>query len=357
MTWLKNNDQSPQWLLDTDLEEWDAFVATSPSGNPYSKSYWLKAFREVGVRDAAFRILVTRNKAGSIASGVALCVDHNRVKQPRVLGTFAQYSSYIFAPSTSESIDRILRAQAEMASSMTMALERAGFESIRLIHHPEVTDVRSMMWQNWIASPAYTFIISLSALTGLNFLMPSQRKQVNKAVKEGFQFNVYHSMSQLEDRIIAMLKKTFIRQKLNINDLDPSIGGLDGYYKFLKALSGTVKIRVFEAVDSKGTTAAMRVVLLGEDGTCYDWLAGNDPEYNSVGASSFLVYNTLMSLKKEGMKKFDFGGANTQKIADFKQAFNGNLVCGFQTSWKSDRVSHKLSRSLAKVSYFFRSRR
>ena len=350
-----DSDQSPQWLASSELAQWDAFVDACAEGNPYSKSFWLKAFAET-VPNASFRILVVRAKDGSIAAGVALCIDKNKARQTRVLHSFSQYSTFLFAPSQTADKDRSTRRKMEMATAIAQTLETAGFESITLSHHPSMPDVRALMWRNWVVSPEYTFLVDLNSLGGLPSFAHAQRNKINKGLRAGLLFRSHNSLEHLEERIVSILAKTFVRQQIDTTRLDPCIGGLEGYRRFLKAIKPEGTIRIYEAVHPDGTTTAMRVGLIGPNNTYYDWLAGNDPQYNSIGASSFLISNILTSLKAEGISRFDFGGANTPTIAAFKQAFNGDLICGFRTYWHSSRIVHRGTRLAGKLSWFLRKK-
>lgn len=355
MEYSSDSCQSPQWLAKSELAQWDAFVDACAEGNPYSKSFWLKAFAET-VPNASFRILVVRAKDGSIAGGVAVCIDKNKAHQPRVLHSFAQYSTFLFAPSQTADKDRSTRRKIEMAAAIAQTLEAAGFESITLSHHPSMPDVRALMWRNWAVSPEYTFLVDLNSLGGLPSFAHAQRNKINKGLRAGLTFRAYDSLDGLEERIVSILGKTFVRQRMDTTRLDPCVGGLEGYQRFLKAIKPEGAIRIYEAVHPNGATTAIRVGLIGPHNTYYDWLAGNDPQYNSIGASSSLISNILSTLKKEGLSRFDFGGANTTTIAAFKQSFNGDLICGFRTSWRSGRLVHRGARLAGKISWLVRKR-
>lgn len=64
------------------------------------------------------------------------------------------------------------------------------------------------------------------------------------------------------------------------------------------------------------------VVVLHDDATAHYWIAGSRPG----PAMTVLLGHLLERLASNGMKLFDFVGANTPSIAEFKRRFGPQLV-------------------------------
>ena len=83
--------------------------------------------------------------------------------------------------------------------------------------------------------------------------------------------------------------------------------------------------RVFSAVLPNGTVVAARAIIPDGD-VVYDWLAGADVATADISASHWLVANIQRQCVEEGYGTFDFMGANTPGIVDFKRSFGGERI-------------------------------
>lgn len=88
--------------------------------------------------------------------------------------------------------------------------------------------------------------------------------------------------------------------------------------------------RIFVARELDGTPAAAIAVLLGNRVASY-WMAGSVP-----GPSmTVLLARVLKTLSHDGIVAFDFVGANTPSIAEFKRRFGGTLLPYHSIHWSS----------------------
>ena len=79
--------------------------------------------------------------------------------------------------------------------------------------------------------------------------------------------------------------------------------------------------RLFTAASARGEVEGALVVL--RDGTAaYDWFVGSRPG----PARARLTYDVLLHLHDQDVRTYDFGGANTPSIAEFKRRFGGVLT-------------------------------
>jgi hypothetical protein len=83
--------------------------------------------------------------------------------------------------------------------------------------------------------------------------------------------------------------------------------------------------RVFAAALPDGAVAAARAVI-PDRGIVYDWLAGADLTAADISASHWLVANIQRAFTEQGFHTFDFMGANTPGIVDFKRSFGGDTL-------------------------------
>ena len=325
-------------------DEWDRFVDESVEATPFSKIAWLRAFNTNSPKNN-FSIGVIRDKAGKISAGMTLLRTVNKLGQPvAIVPGLHPYNSFLFRPLATTELDRIYRHRRTCTEALMKFAKQGSFASIRLIHHPDVSDVRPFVWDGWQVVPAYTFLVDLLKFEEVASFSHANRKQHRKCVEAGFKLIQHDKVQPHTETILTLLRKTFERQGLDPNRLDPHHGGLEAYARYIEQLDKTGMLRYFAAQTADGQTVSARVGVVSANGTIYDWIAGTDPDFLKQGAAVFLIAEVLMELKRAGFKQFDFGGANTPSIADFKQGFNGELIMGFETLWASPALRHMLAR-------------
>lgn len=101
--------------------------------------------------------------------------------------------------------------------------------------------------------------------------------------------------------------------------------------RWLQELRVLDLVRCYAALQPDGRPAAVRVVLR-DDQTIFDWLAGADPAV-APSASHWLVHQLLEHFSLEGYTVFDFMGANTPGVVDFKRSFGGTAVPYADAEW------------------------
>jgi hypothetical protein len=90
-------------------------------------------------------------------------------------------------------------------------------------------------------------------------------------------------------------------------------------------------ITCYAAIRADGRCAATRAVIR-DDTVLYDWLAGSNPTL-AASASHWLLHRILESHAHDGVEHFDFMGANTPGVVDFKRSFGGTLTAYAEAEW------------------------
>ncbi len=97
-----------------------------------------------------------------------------------------------------------------------------------------------------------------------------------------------------------------------------------------QALIESSLLRVFEArVDNK--PVAFRGELV-HGAFAYDWIAGSDPAYHSVGANQLLMAEIGQEFRRLNLAAWDLVGGEIPGIADFKRSFGAKDTSYFQAS-------------------------
>ena len=101
--------------------------------------------------------------------------------------------------------------------------------------------------------------------------------------------------------------------------------GVDYYFvsrKDFEALRAEGQVRLFTATPSDTDTPEGGLAVLHDGHTAHYWIAGSAPG----PAMTVLLGHTLPRLRDDGIKLFDFVGAHTPSIAEFKRHFGPVLT-------------------------------
>jgi CelD/BcsL family acetyltransferase involved in cellulose biosynthesis len=101
--------------------------------------------------------------------------------------------------------------------------------------------------------------------------------------------------------------------------------------QWLLALRHRDIVHCYAARHADGRCASVRVVIRSGD-VLYDWLAGSDPTV-SPSASHWLLHAILELYAAKGCALFDFMGANTPGVTDFKRSFGGYGHVYYEAEW------------------------
>lgn len=313
-------------LPESDYDQWDVFVDASVERSPFSKLAWLRAFRETSPRHS-FSIVVSKNKSGKIAAGAALPMRAKPLSSDElVVPPLHPYNSLLLSPLATAEPDRIYTSRHSYTAALIGFLREKNYFTCRMIHHPRIDDVRPFIWDGWTTVPAYTFFVDLPTLNGASTFTHACRKQHRKCAEAGFRVTVSNRVGLGLGHFMNLINATYRRR--GMEPLDYGLESIPAYVCLLDPLDALLYC---EASTGDGRVVAARILVPANDGIVHDWVAGTDPEHLRSGVTTFLVAEILLELQRRGFRTFDFGGANTPGVADFKQGFNGALVLGFET--------------------------
>jgi lipid II:glycine glycyltransferase (peptidoglycan interpeptide bridge formation enzyme) len=94
---------------------------------------------------------------------------------------------------------------------------------------------------------------------------------------------------------------------------------------------------MFVAYDNKDNALASRLVI-PDAPFVYDWLAGSSEQGDNISANHTLVARIMEIFAQEGYSTFDFRGANTPGVIEFKRAFGGLLISYTEATFRGSRL-------------------
>ncbi len=221
-------------------------------------------------------------------------------------------------------------AEALVPYRLLLARLESVYDRLLLHHHPMLQDVRFFRWNHWDVTPLYTFHIDLAQEDDLTARWSTGTRRTFR--KHADQYDVTENASAA-DRVIHLARHSYDRHGR------PFPVQADHLTHFLDYLLHHDALRIFTATPSGGEAPTAALAVLHDTRTAYYWLAGSVPG----PAMTVLIGHVLPVLQAQGIRLFDFVGANTQHIAEFKRRFGPSLAPYYATSRSSNRILSTLS--------------
>ena len=300
---------------------WDAALAASPSRAPFLKSAfqaaWERAFEapveRIGCREQGRLVAGLAGRVRGVGSDRRL--DHLALIP--YTGVWISAGPAALAHRADRRRRRILSALAEFTQS--------GYARAAIDCHPDCIDMRAFTWSGWRCEPRYTLTTDLTRLDEAAF-DPDVRRRARRAAEAG----VVCTDAVSPDEFAAIWRRTHARQGVELPLSEARLA------RFIDGVRCCCGVEMRGARDARGALLAANVVLVEGDAAWY-WLAGFDSEAPHDG-SPLLTVETLRGLAGR-CHTFDWVGANTPSVAEFKQSFGPTLTPYFRVTCRSDAVA------------------
>lgn len=298
-----------------DYELWDSFVDTTSQGSIFSKSTWLKAVTSINEKsDYQFLGCYTGDE---LVGGCGLYIVKSRLGKVVTCPWLTPYNSILVVPRPSE---RKYKTEFRTLDIVTAIMEylEDNFDTVTLLNHPSLIDIRPFKWNQWDVVPGYTYCLNPSELDNIYQVMMNKsiRKQINKAKKEGITV-------QKSDKIhefLKLYKITFEKQNMKLPLPEQSI------IKLFNILHKEKYCQLYLAKTADDELISGNIQVSDNSDESFDWIAGSNPEYLSMGANQLLYWSIFEDLAQKGVKLFDFCGADVPGVARHKSGFGGDLT-------------------------------
>ncbi|MGB3543774.1 GNAT family N-acetyltransferase, partial [Rubrivirga sp.] len=193
------------------------------------------------------------------------------------------------------SLDRLLTDLEAAADQLTLALGN--------------DDLRPYTWADWAATPRSTYRLDLGGDLEAGFSTATRRT----VRKEASAFEIIEDGALAGDAV-RLMTDSYRRQGSDLGLEDDVVAGLAE--AFVEAgLARIVGAR-------RGSDLEAAIVVAHDGRTAFYWIAGSVPGT----AMTVLVADTVSRLAADGLEVFDFCGANTPSIAEFKRRFGPSLA-------------------------------
>ncbi len=153
-----------------------------------------------------------------------------------------------------------------------------------------------------------------------NKLASAKRRNVKKGISKGLGFDEIENKKELH-LAYDILKEVYGKTEVPLSHFS--------LFKAVFDILAPVNLCKFYKVKHDDKIAGIMVVLIFND-RMYEWYVGSKKEFYAFRPNEFLVWNTILGAKKEGLHFFDFGGAGESDkeygVRDFKKGFGGDVI-------------------------------
>lgn len=316
-------DLSLKRLSESEHPLWDSFVLSSPQGTIFNTSTWASVIREVfGVKHSIYGVFEKDHLLGGIS------FFHKKKAGLRVITRLplTPYCGILFHAPEGEKDQKTSTEHHEIVESI---IEKLGdeFHFVHFVLHPSVLDMRPFLWRHWYTLPQYTYVNSLTDIShAWELLSSSLRRKINRAEEKRFK------IVQKDDPALLLEFQELSYAKAAMKP----VLSFSMFKRFCDAVTRMKLLRIYSIVDAEANVHAERAILVHKD-HAYDWIAGTNLQMEDEHANHLLVWEIFKRLSGEGVRTFDFLGANTPSVVEFKRGFGGNLTCYFEvrrfSSW------------------------
>lgn len=294
-------------------EAWQRLWEKSPQRSPFSTLVYAEAVSRHFDLELSVLGVVKEGREHVLEAGAILFHRKRGPYHEVVVPPFTPYSPVLLGDAREDASVHSRNSPFEVLLS---GIE-ARFGRIVLHLFPSVTDVRPASWRSWRISPLYTYTAPLEHEERLVARWSEGARRTFKRGKEDF---IIAEEAGVSEMVVKMSAQSYERHQR-------------GYPAATRAIRGMIDemrehkfARLFIA-RSKATgepQAGLAVLHDGETG--YYWIAGSRPG----DAMTILLGNVLPLLHTDGLERFDFIGANTPSIAEFKRRLGAELTPYFR---------------------------
>jgi len=329
------NDLVVRYIQENEYDNWNDFVDESEYGTIFHKTYWSRALFRL---DSAIKLsIIGCYKQDLLVGGIIFGWKKKFRRIPIIIPPYAScFYGIIIKERDTSYILKSERYRYAILNELLDFVEKE-FQLISTALPPEFKDIRIFNWRRYTTRVLYTYRGNIESPEKIvATFQPDVRRQINKGKKYDYELRQTLDDKHLES-IFLLLEKSYSRQKHKLQFNKKQFTSL------IKNPDLNKNVRAYSIWLDNNPVAALIIIIDGF--TAYYWLAGSDQNYFSTGLNQLLLWLVINALSKEGITIFDFVGANTLTISNYKASFNFELVPYYQIS----KVTTKGLRFLLKL--------
>ncbi|MFB3132352.1 MAG: GNAT family N-acetyltransferase [Rhodothermales bacterium] len=289
---------------ETAQARWRALWERSPQRSSFSSLPYVRAASEAFGLRCEMHLLADQD--GDAAGALVFWRQRGPYREV-VVPPFTQYAALVLRQPPAEAEVHARRS----AFEALLAVLEARFAVLRFFI--ALTDVRPASWRGWRVTPVYTYLLPLLDEDDL----PGRWSRATRRTfrKHGEAYRVEEHTADAS-AIVALCAESYGRHDRHL----PADAAR--LLRLVDLLRAEGQVRLFTATSHEGDTPEGGLAVLHDGRTAHYWMAGSVPG----PAMTVLLGHTLPRLRDDGIQQFDFVGANTPSIAEFKRHFGPVLT-------------------------------
>ena len=311
----------PYILDEKEIKIWDDFVSRSPHGTIFHRLEWLRAAEKHSKNRF---IPVAVKKGNHIVCLLPLFM--KKKYRVRVLMSppdscgIPHLGPVFNIPVTNRYNHE--NTYLEITDSFISFIEKKiGFDYFRIIHVPDIVDMRPYAWNGYNIRPWYTYRFDLTAGSEKIY------QGFHSTTKNSLNKTLYNDTISISwERKYATIILSLVEKRYKEQNREFNIG--NGYFHDLVRSSLNENIEPL-AVLYNGNIIAGDISLVDRK-NAYAWLGTVNRPADLRGGGELVLWENVKDYSQRGLKTYDFVGANTRHICRHKSKYGADLVMYFE---------------------------
>ncbi|HQJ74809.1 MAG TPA: GNAT family N-acetyltransferase [Bacteroidota bacterium] len=323
--------------LSGNTNEWEQFLSQIDNSTLFNSSLWGKIINQIF--NISNEVIIFHNN-GIILAGAIIYYKKRYFIKTITKPPLTLYNGLLFNLPENQKNQKNIEIKHEISNNFINYLSKE-YKFINFTTTIDFFDTRPFLWNKWIVLPQYTYILNLEDEKNIwNGFSSSLRRKINNCLS----YSPVISKNDNVEKLIDLHFESYSRNKIK------PILDYDTFTNFVKlALENNICDIYSISIDNE--IHSMRALLKWKD-IIYDWIAGTETKYRNYNSTHFLLWELLKKYSNDNKRLFDFMGANTKSISDFKRLFGGELKEYYDLKY----YSSNLFKSVEKISNFIKIR-
>lgn len=301
-----------------DIEQfklWDKLLDESQISSPFLYSFWLRSYSKI--KNIQFEILGCFDKNEELVAGFGYYFTKKFKRFNLIVNYLGVENCIVYATRETKLQSKKETFYFTIFKVFLRYLETK-YNHIEFTFNHNMNDVRPFKWKGYKYELRYTYFGEIKqADEMLQSFNPDIRNKIKKARR--LNFNIDKSNSDLSIKNSYSLIERSLRKNGHKHPLDRN-----SFIYLVQTLRETGIITTYLAyIDD--IPACVRIIVKNKI-IAKDFQAGGNEELYNSGINQLLSYEIFKDLYNQGIRYYDFVGANNPSVAKYKANFNLNLV-------------------------------
>lgn len=222
------------------------------------------------------------------------------------------YHPFVFHSTPTDKPFKIDRQWREVAEAVAADMLKSP-SSASFVFPTDITDIRPFLWSGFIADIKYTYVMELPY--SLDRASADVRAKVRKAGAAGYRAARTEDMAEVHQCLAGTEARQGFTHRLGLEDL-----------RLARSLLGPEAFRAYVCYAPSGEPVSASITICLDDQKAFGWIAASKTEHLNQGVVQLLQSFELGDLSDNGLKTFDFAGANIPSVASSKANWGGVIT-------------------------------